>query len=292
MPALFIFIAYFAITLLCGVLLAYPLHMFLSIWFELDFDRVVSRTVLLLAIILLFPVCKFLNINSWQKIGYPDSRKAFFADLFKGIGLGIIIMLPVIGGLIITQNRVFDSGWEVSLSNIAALLVTALVAGILVGLIEESLFRGAMLTAVKQQSSFFLAAFATSFVYALVHFLQPSIEINTELINWASGFVILKDALLQLTHVAEIADSFIALFLAGLLLAIVRMRSNRLALCIGIHAGWVIAIKVFKRVTDSNPQSEYAFLTGSYDKVIGYLAATCIAIFIVLLLKLSKNNKQ
>ena len=69
-----------------------------------------------------------------------------------------------------------------------------------------------------------------------------------------------------------------------------RIRTNRIALCIGIHAGWVITIKIFKRITDTNVQSDYAFLTGSYDKVIGYLAAACIAIFIVLLLNIQTQN--
>ncbi|MEJ2114545.1 MAG: hypothetical protein P8X88_00420 [Gammaproteobacteria bacterium] len=52
-----------------------------------------------------------------------------------------------------------------------------------------------------------------------------------------------------------------------------------------------MVIKVFKRVTDSNYHSDYAFLTGSYDKVIGYLAAASIMIFILLLLKNLKENK-
>lgn len=285
MPALLIFLAYFAIALLCGVLLAYPLHLILSNWFELDFDRVVARTVLLMVILLLFAVCKILKINSWQKIGFTTGRKAFYADLFKGIGLGVLIMLPVIGGLLLTQNRVLDAGWEVSFGNVLALLLTALVAGILIGLIEETLFRGAMFTAIKQQSSFLFAAITTSFIYALVHFLQPTIEINPDTLNWTSGFTFLQDALFQLTKVSEIFDSFVALFLAGALLAIIRLRSNRIALCIGIHAGWVLAIKVFKRVTDSNPHSDFAFLTGNYDKVIGYLAAACITCFIIFLIK-------
>lgn len=58
----------------------------------------------------------------------------------------------------------------------------------------------------------------------------------------------------------------------------------------GIHAGWVLAIKVFKRVTDTNALSDYAFLTGSYDKVIGYLAAICIAVFIILYLSLQNKS--
>ena len=170
------------------------------------------------------------------------------------------------------------------------LSLTALLAGTIIALIEETLFRGAMLTAVKKHGSVLFAIFASSFIYALVHFLQPSDNFSTQALNWGSGFALLKDAFYPLTQINIIFDSFIALFLAGVLLAIVRLRSDRIAYCIGIHAGWVLAIKVFKRVTDTNVDSDYAFLTGSYDKVIGYLAAVCIAVFIILLFKYQKNS--
>ena len=54
MPALFIFIAYFAIALLSGAAIAYPAHLILSNWFELEFERVTSRSVLIMAIILIY----------------------------------------------------------------------------------------------------------------------------------------------------------------------------------------------------------------------------------------------
>ncbi len=290
MPALLIFIVYFAIALLCGVLIAYPIHLFLANWFELDFDRVAARSVLLMTIILFFAVLKLLKINKWQELGFTTNPKQFFIDAGKGLGLGVLIMLPVIAGLLLTENRVIDTGWEVTTYKILSLFLTALLSGVLIALIEETLFRGAMLTAIKKNGSVFFAILASSFIYAMVHFLQPSDDFNSQALNWGSGFALLKDALYPLIQVKIIFDSFIALFLAGALLAIVRLRCNRIAYCIGIHAGWVLAIKFFKRVTDSNVHSDYAFLTGNYDKVIGYLAAACIAVFIILLLKFMKRS--
>ncbi|MEM7402236.1 MAG: CPBP family intramembrane glutamic endopeptidase [Pseudomonadota bacterium] len=243
-----------------------------------------------MTIILFFAVLKLLKINNWQELGFTTNAKQFFIDAGKGIGFGVLIMLPVIAGLLLTENRVIDTGWEVTANNILSLFLTALFAGVLIALIEETLFRGAMLTAIDKYGSVFFAILASSFIYALVHFLQPSDDINSQVLNWGSGFALLKDALNPLIQVKFIFDSFIALFLAGALLAIVRLRRNRIAYCIGIHAGWVLAIKVFKRVTDSNAYSDYAFLTGSYDKVIGYLAAVCIAVFIIFLLKYMKNS--
>ncbi len=289
MPALLIFIVYFAIALLCGVMMAYPIHLFLANWFELDFDRVAARSVLLVTIILFFPLLKILKINRWQELGFSGSKNQFFIDTGKGIGFGILIMLPVVIGLLISKNRVIDTDWEVTIINVLSLLFTAMLAGLIIALIEETLFRGAMLTAIKKHSTAMFAIVASSFIYAMVHFLQPSDAFSAQALNWSSGFALLKDAVHPLTQVNVIFDSFIALFAAGVLLAIVRLNSNRIALCIGIHAGWVLTIKVFKRVTDSNIHTEFTFLTGSYDKVIGYLAAVCLTVFIIFLLKYKKT---
>jgi membrane protease YdiL (CAAX protease family) len=292
MPALLIFIAYFAIALLSGAAISYPLHAFFANWFELDFERVASRSVLIVAIILFIALYRKLGFESWRDIGYSSDKKQFFKDLAKGIGFGILIMSPVIVGLLITQNRVIDMGWEVSPLNILKLVITALIAGLIIAVLEETLFRGAMLGAIKKHSSAIFAVVVTSLFYALVHFIQPDIELDSETLNWTSGFVLLKNALSGLANIPLIIDSLIALFLAGALLAIVRIRTNRIALCIGIHAGWVITIKIFKRVTDTNVHSDYAFLTGSYDKVLGYLATVCIAIFIALLLNIKIHKAQ
>ncbi len=292
MPALLIFIAYFAIALLSGAAVAYPLHMLLANWFELDFDRVASRSVLIAAIILFIALYRKFGFSSWSDIGYTTNKKQFFKDVAKGVGFGILIMSPVVVGLLITKNRILDMGWEASISNILALLVTALAAGFIIAILEETLFRGAMLSAIKKQSSIFFAVVATSLFYASVHFIQPDIEQDAVTLNWTSGFTLLKNAFSGFADFFYIFDSLLALFLAGVLLSIVRIRTYRIALCIGIHAGWVMVIKVFKRVTDSNYHSDYAFLTGSYDKVIGYLAAASITIFILLLLKFLNENKS
>ena len=292
MPALFIFIAYFAIALLSGAAIAYPLHLILSNWFELEFERVVSRSVLIVAIILFMALYKKLGFTSWREIGFSTDKKQFFSDLTKGIAFGMLIMFPVIAGLLITENRVLDTDLDTSTLNIVDQIVTALIAGLIIALIEETLFRGAMLSAIKKHGSALLAIVSTSLIYASVHFIEPNIDYEANSLHWASGLVLAKDALSSVLEINRIADSFIALFLAGVLLALVRIRSQRIALCMGIHAGWVLAIKTFKSFTDSNAQSEYAFLTGSYDKVIGLLAAISITIFIVLYLKNSSPSKS
>ena len=152
MPSLLIFIAYFAIALLSGAAVAYPLHMLLANWFELEFDRVASRSVLIVAIILFITLYRKFGFGSWKEIGYTTNKKQFFNDVAKGIVFGILIMSPVIVGLLLTKNRVFDMGWELTISNTLGLLITALTAGLIIAALEETLFRGAMFSAINKQS--------------------------------------------------------------------------------------------------------------------------------------------
>ena len=292
MTAFLIFIAYFAIALLSGAAISYPVYALLSNWVELDFKSVVGRCVLLAVIILFVFLYKKFNFSTWRDLGYSTSKKQFYTDIIKGIGFGILIMSPVVIGLLITKNRIIDTGWELSALNIIDILTSALLSGLLIGLLEETLFRGAMLSAIKRQSSTVMAITATSAFYALVHFMQPTTKIDSNSLDWTSGFILLKSAVASLVNISQILDSLIALFLAGVLLCIVRLRTNRIAICIGIHAGWVVVIKVLKRVTNSDSDADYAFLTGSYDNVIGYLAAVSIVVFIALCLMVTKESAQ
>lgn len=287
MLALLKFIVFFALALIGGATLAYPMHLLFANWFELDFERVASRCVLVTAIVLFIVLFRKFGFDSWREIGFSTNKKEFWKDILKGLGLGILIMSPVIAGLLITENRVMHIGFSWSFDNLISMLIKAASAGLLIAVLEETLFRGAMLTAIQRQNSVWIAVISTSLLYALVHFLQS--EIGPDTLNWASGFVLLKNSFLPILNPIQIVDSFIALFLAGVLLAIIKTQTNRLALCIGIHAGWVFIIKLFKRVTDANIYSEYAFLTGSYDNVIGYLAAICITLAIVIYISM-KNR--
>ena len=82
----------------------------------------------------------------------------------------------------------------------------------------------------------------------------------------------------QYDDFAGFADSFIALFAAGLLLSLIRERSGNIALCIGIHAGWVLTIKLTREVTNAATDAPAAFLIGSYDNIIGWAAAVVLGL--------------
>ena len=117
----------------------------------------------------------------------------------------------------------------------------------------------------------------TSLLYASLHFIHPPRVAESAVIGWSTGRELLMATFHQYRDVADIADSFVALFFAGLLLSLVRERSGNIALCIGIHAGWVLSIKLLREITDAATDSPTAILIGSYDGVIGWAAAGLLA---------------
>ncbi|MCY4419963.1 MAG: CPBP family intramembrane metalloprotease [Gammaproteobacteria bacterium] len=292
MYALLVFVLLVALVLIAGAALAYPVHAFLGLWLETDFEEVAKRTVLGLGIFALVALFRTFGFRTLQDIGFTSKGSQFWKDSLTGFGVGVLIMGPVITGLLLSRNRVLDLQWDWSFSGVALLLATAVISGTAVALLEETIFRGALLSAILRRSSVSLAVLSTSFMYALVHFLEPGAPVDPDALGWGSGLILLRDAFTFLYHPALIFDSFIALFAAGILLALVRVQTGGLAACIGIHAGWGFTIKIFKRVTNSNQDTSFAFLTGNYDHVIGYLATLVLILAIGIYLGISRQTGE
>ena len=122
MPALIVFIAFFILALICGALIAFPMHILLANWFELDFERISSRCVLIMAIVLFIALFRKFGFRSWKEIGFSNSQKDCLNDISKGFGAGILIMSPVVIGLLILNNRTIDLHWGWTFNNISLLI--------------------------------------------------------------------------------------------------------------------------------------------------------------------------
>jgi len=108
-------------------------------------------------------------------------------------------------------------------------------------------------------------------VYAAVHFLKyRALPEGTE-ITWVTGMEILPEAFFRFSD-PNIIDHFLTLLVLGVLLSMVRIRNGNIAMCIGIHAGIVMTMKVTGRFSDYMPGSQFDFLVNRYDHMLGYLS--------------------
>ncbi|MGH8503831.1 MAG: lysostaphin resistance A-like protein [Gammaproteobacteria bacterium] len=287
-----LFAGYLALALILGALLAYPVYLWLYPAIDEPMYRFVTRSGMLIALLGLPWFLRHQNLADRRALGYAPPWPSLVRDVIMGLIIGVCIMLPLIGGLIALDIRIPDPDWVFSGANLALALLEGLLAGLLVAPIEETFFRGAMFTAVARHSGLWPAALLTSLLYAALHFLTTDYDVPAGALEWYSGLVSLGYMFEQYTQPAALVDSFLALIAVGMFLALVRARTGHIATCIGLHAGWVMTIKLTKDVTVTNESARFSFLAGDYDGVIGYLALALIATLAIVYAVMTRDRPQ
>jgi len=275
--SLFYFSIYLGVVLLLAAQLFFPVFQAVDAYWELRPDRVFHRLILLIAVLGFWPFLKLLGINNRYALGYTLAPLPFVRTVLIGLAVGTGIMALHAAVLLLLGVRIF-SPETVRFGDWMYLLASGLLGGVLVALIEESFFRGAMQYHLRYSNSLLLTLVFTSLFYAAVHFIHPPEPAAGAPVDWRSGWTMLEGMLHPFKNFAGLIDSFAALFMAGLLLALVRERSGSLALCIGIHAGWIMMIRLTRGVSSEVADSPNAFLIGSYDGVIGWAAAILLGL--------------
>jgi membrane protease YdiL (CAAX protease family) len=280
MRALGIFTLFLAAFLLLSALLHYPLYLLLADLTEIQPHKLITRVGKLLALPGFFLLVAWLGLYSRQALGYGLPRPRFIQQIIIGWAVGTLILLALAAALVALDVRVLQRLKEGFWLELIKALASGLIAGLLVALIEETFFRGALFQAIRRSGSALSAILLSSLLYAALHFIDPLSLPTGETVGWLSGLQILGGAFWQFGEWATF-DSFIALVAVGIFLGLVRERSGNIAYCIGLHAGWVMIIKATKAFTNLNPRGDWAWLVGSYDGMTGYLAGAWIGLLAI-----------
>ena len=273
---------YVVAVFLAAALLAYPLFLtFMALGFDqVPFHKLVTRLLKLFALAGLWPLLAWLGANQRIHWGFGVARKSFVLELLKGFVIGVLILAVLVAGLFGLGVRVLDEPIQLGATTVVVILLKGLVAGLVVGFVEEVWFRGVLFSVLLKFGNLVLAICVTAALYALVHFIRADVTIAQSDVDWNSGFIVLAHCFGRFTSV-DIIDSAFALFAAGMLLSLVRWRKGNIAMCIGIHAGWVMVIKTVKSVSHVERASDWNFLIGRYDGVIGILAIAWLALLAI-----------
>lgn len=268
------FFGYLFVALLIAVVLSVPLMQ--TGWIEQEPQRVMGRLAQVFILLGLWPFLLLMRTANRQALGFSTPRPRFL----RALGLGWLLGVLILGALVLAELylgvRLPDSD-GVRLLRLLEKVLAALIGGLLIGLLEETFFRGALYASIRRRAGIAAAAGWSALLYALVHFLKPHELPPGVVFDWAGAWTMFQHVFLGLLQ-SQHLDSLVALFSAGVLLALVRERTGHIAWCIGLHAGWVFVIQVARRVTDGNDSSTLAFLIGQYDGVIGWLATFWIAL--------------
>ncbi len=273
-------------------LLSFFLTYFLvTVWDSgLPFRTIIKKLTQLLLVLSIFPAMHYLKLNKFD-LGFT-TKKIFIKQLLQGGGIGMVTLAPVFVVLYLLNVNVIDGTQPWTLAWLSKKLILELLLALLISFFEEPIFRGVILVGLSRKLPLHAAIIISAFYYASLHFLDKKTTVTDQGLDWFSGFQMLGEAFANLLN-PEIITAFIALFMVGIFLSLLRIRiQGSLGLCIGCHACWVWLIKLSKAFFNTNPGSDYLYLVSGYDGVIGPLVAAWLALAIIGYLLYQRRCRQ
>ncbi len=220
----------------------------------IPFRRVLDRCLLILALVGLWPFVKALGIRSREELGLPR-RPGISADVGAGFLFGTVL-LGLAAALALAAGA---ARWDITRTPAAWLkqVPSALATAVVVALLEEILFRGAIFGALRRTWNDLGALWLSSGIYAILHFFaRPE---NPDIIRWDSGFTVLGRMLAGFTQMELVFPGFFSLTLLGIILALAFQRTGALYMSMGIHAALVFWLKLFAFGTNPSQTANQHF---------------------------------
>lgn len=213
----------------------------------MPFHRYLSRSLQVSAILLLWPLLRSLRVRSLAEFGIvPNPRP--WRDLGAGIAAGAFclgLLLPV---LLLTGAFTPHAVWS---SELLRALPRVLLTAVVVGVMEEFLFRGVLLGFLRQVMFSSAAIVVSAALFAAVHFLNlphgSSGSVPDFAPHWWSGLAMLAAVGGALPPFPVLALAFLTLFAAGIILAWLTVRTGALHASIGLHSFWVLGQQLFNK---------------------------------------------
>jgi uncharacterized protein len=249
---------------LITALIAYPVYELTSQVASWPFHRVASRVAMLAAAGGLAWVCRHLGVGGKRALGYGLPWRRF---LKVALISGVIGMATAAGGaaLLLAMH------WRVvaDAPSIFKLFLVGLSSGVAVALIEETVMRGAMHSAIARESGQWTAVLLTAPLFAILHFFAKA-RIPVDQLNWGSGFDLLARSFAPLGTPSLVFDSFVAWLAVGVVLSLTRVLTGNIATALGLHAGWVVILRMLQEATAPGPAAPGSVWLGKFDGLLGY----------------------
>jgi uncharacterized protein len=215
------------------------------------FPRYVHRCLLGIALLGLWPLVKNLELKSLPDVGIVRPRGQW-KKLGAGFLLGLFSLAIVAGIAFAFHARQMNE--KLSDGQIAHKLLDAAGTAVLVAILEEILFRGAIFGALRKVFHWVFALIISSMIYAILHYFESGKF--TGAVTWLSGLQLLPLMLQNLGDLHAVIPGFFNLTLAGALLAWAYQRTGNLYFSIGLHMGWIFWVKAYAIVTQLTPSAD------------------------------------
>ncbi len=250
------------------------------------FHRYVDRSLLAIALIGIWPLLRSLGAKSWRDVGLVKPNGQWHR-LVAGFALGFGSLACVAIIVLAAHGRQFNPNLTTNelIGKIGAAAATAIVVAIL----EELLFRGAIFGALRKTWDWRAALIVSSMIYAIVHFLSRVDVVGP--VTWSSGLELLPRKLEGFGDLKTVIPGFFNLTLAGIMLGLAYQRTGNLYFSIGLHAGWIFWLKAYGALT-TEVNGSNIWLWGTNKLIDGWLAFLVLAVACIILMRLPLSNRE
>ena len=223
--------------------------------FDSSFRRVNDRIVLISVLVLLAPAYRMSGLRGRVDFGIP--KRPDWARLF---GTGLIVAAASMSLVYLIGLFAGVYGAAELDSGVVGELIKIIIGMLLIGVIEEILFRGYILNALRKSLGAAPAILLSSALFALVHFIKPAEPEITD--QWYSGFLLFSNLF------AKTGDTFwpevCTLFGMGTVLATLSYWTRSVYITIGLHAGWVWIMMLFRLFTENQGRLVWLYGPGEW----------------------------
>ncbi len=285
------FAAIMAGIVLLSCVLAPLLYQFLPY----KFGRIFNRLIMIFSLAAVFIFVRF-RLESMKDLGLiwkQDSLSLFWRSFLAAWGILVALSL--------TKVALGISGWQTSdltPLSIAGRLAKDLFAAILIGVLEEFFFRGFIYRTFVNRWKWpvITEVLATSAFYSIVHFVSAKKPFVGPDPHFFDALKLVAAPFASLTQWHTFWPGAVGLFIFGLILNHLVIRTGSLYPAIGLHAGAVFFIKSDALLVDSIKAPSLLFGSGkAYDGIMGWGFLLALQVLLCLLIRKPKmplNEKK
>lgn len=244
---------------------------------QIPFSRVFNRAFMIVAISLLI-AGRHLLFPSYLKelvvVRFSDA----WLNLLTGFALAVVSFVFLL--TLMAAADVYTPYFRLPLAESLSRLAGALASGVFAGFMEEVFFRGLMFLGLYDSDRPLRAYLLFNLFYSAIHFVKPDVAYFLDHLDPFVGFRHLLTTFEPFLEPLRLLPGICGLFLIGVVLSYALARTGNLYLSVGLHAGWIVGLKMIRVFGDfSREQLGWAF--GATDPKIISGVATWIGVLLV-----------
>jgi len=232
----------FFLTLFVGAMILGPvLYAGLAFVWPIPFHRAMDRALLISAVAALglfwsrIPLARLWPLNgaAWKRVllGY------FIAAVSMQAMIGIDLACAGFTSAHLGEGKA------------AGRVVLAVVAALIAPPLEETVFRGFLQVELVRGLGRSWGLVLAAAIFMLAHFIKIPVELDGQPVHFWSGATAVGAAFLPVAHGEFLGGRGLNLFLIGLILGGLFLRSGSLWVNAGLHSGWILGLLLFTGFT-------------------------------------------